>query len=68
MDDIAPILQTNLLLNLRTGNTIIDAILTVLLVYLTKKLIDEDLMTEIKKGISALKNTTSIYTLEELFD
>lgn len=29
---------------------------------------DEDLMTEIKKGISALKNKTSVYTLEELFD
>jgi antitoxin YefM len=29
---------------------------------------DEDLMTEIKKGISALKKKTSVYTLEELFD
>ena len=29
---------------------------------------DEDLMTEIKKGISALKKKTNVYTLEELFD
>ena len=29
---------------------------------------DEDLMTEIKKGISSLKKKTSVYTLEELFD
>ena len=29
---------------------------------------DEDLMTEIKKGISALKKKTSVYTLKELFD
>ena len=29
---------------------------------------DEDLMTEIKKGISALKKKTSVFTLEELFD
>ncbi len=29
---------------------------------------DEDLMTEIKKGISVLKKKTSVYTLEELFD
>ena len=29
---------------------------------------DVDLMTEIKKGISALKKESIIYTLEELFD
>ena len=29
---------------------------------------DQDLMTEIKKGISALKKKSRIYTLEELFD
>ncbi len=29
---------------------------------------DEDLMTEIKKGISALKKKSRVYTLEELFD
>jgi prevent-host-death family protein len=29
---------------------------------------DADLMTEIKKGISALKKKTSVYTLEDLFD
>ncbi len=29
---------------------------------------DADLMEEIKKGISALKKKTSVYTLEELFD
>ena len=29
---------------------------------------DEDLMTEIKKGISALKKKTNVFTLEELFD
>ncbi len=29
---------------------------------------DQDLMTEIKKGISSLKKKTSVYTLEELFD
>jgi prevent-host-death family protein len=29
---------------------------------------DADLMKEIKKGISALKKKTSVYTLEELFD
>ena len=29
---------------------------------------DEDLMTEIKRGLSALKKKTSLYTLEELFD
>ena len=29
---------------------------------------DEDLMTEIKKGISVLKKKTSVFTLEELFD
>ena len=29
---------------------------------------DEDLITEIKKGISALKKKTRVYTLEELFD
>ena len=29
---------------------------------------DADLMAEIKKGISALKKKTSVYTLEELFD
>jgi prevent-host-death family protein len=29
---------------------------------------DQDLMTEIKKGVSALKKKTRVYTLEELFD
>jgi len=29
---------------------------------------DEDLMTEIKKGISALKKKTNVFFLEELFD
>ena len=29
---------------------------------------DEDLMAEIKKGISALKKKTNVYTLDELFD
>ena len=29
---------------------------------------DGDLMTEIKKGISALKKKPKVYTLEELFD
>jgi len=29
---------------------------------------DEELMTEIKKGISALKKKSRVYTLEELFD
>ena len=29
---------------------------------------DGDLMTEIKKGISALKKKTKVYTLEELFE
>ena len=29
---------------------------------------DEDLMTEIKKGISALKKKPKVYTLEELFE
>jgi prevent-host-death family protein len=29
---------------------------------------DEGLMTEINKGIYALKKKTSLYTLEELFD
>ncbi len=29
---------------------------------------DVDLMTEIKKGISALKKKSRVYTLEELFD
>ena len=29
---------------------------------------DEDLMAEIKKGISALKKKSRVYTLEELFD
>ena len=29
---------------------------------------DVDLMTEIKKGISALKKESRVYTLEELFD
>ena len=29
---------------------------------------DADLIEEIKKGISALKKKTSVYTLEELFD
>ena len=29
---------------------------------------DEDLMTEIKKGIYALSKKASVYTLEELFD
>jgi prevent-host-death family protein len=29
---------------------------------------DEDLMSEIKKGISALKKKSRVYTLEELFD
>lgn len=29
---------------------------------------DQDLMGEIKKGLSVLKKKTSLYTLEELFD
>jgi prevent-host-death family protein len=29
---------------------------------------DEDLMSEIKKGVSALKKKSRVYTLEELFD
>jgi len=29
---------------------------------------DKELMAEIKKGISALKNRSKIYTLEELFE
>ncbi len=29
---------------------------------------DDELMTEIKKGISALKKKPMVYTLEELFD
>ena len=29
---------------------------------------DSDLMTEIKKGISALKKKPKVYTLEELFE
>ncbi|UCF90831.1 MAG: type II toxin-antitoxin system Phd/YefM family antitoxin [Desulfobacterales bacterium] len=29
---------------------------------------DGDLMSEIKKGIAALKKKTNVYTLEELFD
>jgi antitoxin YefM len=28
---------------------------------------DKELMTEIKKGVSALKNRSKVYTLEELF-
>ena len=30
--------------------------------------VDGDLMTEIKKGISALKKKPKVYTLEELFE
>jgi len=29
---------------------------------------DSDLMTEIKKGLSALKKKSAVYTLEELFE
>jgi len=29
---------------------------------------DKELMAEIKKGISALKNRSKVYTLEELFE
>ncbi len=29
---------------------------------------DPDMMTEIKKGISALKKRTKVYTLDELFE
>ena len=30
--------------------------------------LDKELMAEIKKGISALKNRSKLYTLEELFE
>ncbi len=66
MDEIMPILQINLLQNLRTGNTIIDAILTVLLVYLTKKLIDKftNIMNLLKGLIKWSKQVKSEYLIQ----
>ena len=66
MDDIMPILQINLLQNLKTGNTIIDAILTVLLVYLTKKLIDKftNIMSLLRDMVKWSKQVKSEYLIQ----
>ncbi len=52
MDQIMGIIQTSFLLNLKTGNTIIDAMLTVFLVYFAKRLID--IMPKLKEYIGLI--------------
>lgn len=66
MDDIMPILQMNLLQNLRTGNNIIDAVLTVLLVYLTKKLIDKftNIVNLLRNMVKWNNNVKSEYLIQ----
>ncbi len=40
MDGVIPIVQTSILVNMKTGNPLVDALLAVLLLYITKKIVE----------------------------